>query len=78
MFSIGHNTCVKLWRNQKRSTKKKIFEKINVTIALNALYAKKRENISFLCFKKKALNREKQVILLMIWKGDKRIAKSEG
>ena len=28
--------------------------------------------------KKKALNREKQVILLMIWKGDKRIAKSEG
>ena len=30
----------------------KIFEKNNVTIALNVFYAKKEKNISGLCFKK--------------------------
>ena len=42
----------------------KKFKKNNVTIALNVFYAEK-EKISCLCVKAK-LNREKQVIVLMI------------
>ena len=50
-------------------------EKINVTIALNVLNAKKEK--IFLAYVSN-INREKQVILLMIPNGEGREAKSEG
>ena len=46
------------------------FEKNNVTIALNVLYAKK-EKIYLAYVSKHNSNREKQVILLMILNGEK-------
>ena len=55
----------------------KIFEKNNVTIALNVLYAKK-EKLYPAYVSKNNSNCEKQVILLMIPNGEKRDAKSEG
>ena len=55
----------------------KRFEKNNVAIALNALYAKKKyiypPEVS-----KHNSNREKQVILLMVSNGEKREVKSKG
>ena len=56
----------------------KKIEKNNVTIALNVLYAKK-EKICPAYISKYNLNREKQVIPLMISNGEKlREAKSKG
>ena len=55
----------------------KKFEKNNVTIALNVLYAKK-EKIYPAYISKHNSNRGKQVILLMIPDGEKCKAKSEG
>ena len=49
---------------------KKKFEKNNITISLNVLYAKK-ENIHPAYFSKHNSNRVKQVILLMILNGEK-------
>ena len=48
----------------------KKFEKNNLTIALNVLYAKKGKNISCLCFKHNS-NHEKQVIILMTSNGER-------
>ena len=53
------------------------YEKNNVTIALNVLYAKK-ENIYPAYVSKHNSNREKQVILLMIPNGKGCQGKSEG
>ena len=53
------------------------FEKNNVTIALNVLYAKK-EKIYPAYVSKHNSNIERQVIVLMISNGVKREAKSEG
>ena len=55
----------------------KTFEKNNVTIALNVLYAKKEKTCPAYVSKYNS-NREKRVILLMISDGEKRKAKSEG
>ena len=55
----------------------KKFEKNNVAIALNVLYAKK-DKIYPPYVSQHNSNREKQVILLMISKGEKRKAKSKG
>ena len=48
----------------------KTIEKINVTIALNVLYAKKEKNI-YCLYSKRNSNREKQVILLIISNAEK-------
>ena len=53
--------------SEKDDSKK--FGKNNVTIALNVLYAKKEK--IYPSYVPKQLNREKQVILLMISHGDK-------
>ena len=53
------------------------FEKNNVTITINVLHAKK-EKIYLAYVSKHNLNREKQVILLMIPNGNGREAESEG
>ena len=55
---------------------KKKNEENDVTIALNVLYAKK-EKVYPAYVSKHNLNREKQVILLMIPNGQKREAKSK-
>ena len=66
-------------RNKFFSRKKLLekFEKNNVTITINVLYAKK-EKIYFAYVSKHNLNREKQVILLMIPNGNGREAEPEG
>ena len=66
-------------RNKSFSRKKLLekFEKNNVTITINVLYAKK-EKIYFAYVSKHNLNHEKQVILLMIPNGNGREAESEG
>ena len=66
-------------RNKFCSRKKLLekFEKNNVTITINVLYAKK-EKIYFAYVSKHNLNREKQVILLMIPNGNGLEAESEG
>ena len=66
-------------RNKFFSRKKLLekFEKNNVTITINVLHAKK-EKIYFAYVSKHNLNREKQVILLMIPNGNGREAESEG
>ena len=53
------------------------FEKNNITVALNVLYAKK-EKIYATYVSKHNSNHEKQVTLLMISNGEERAAKSEG
>ena len=61
------------WEGINYSSEKddwKKFEKNNVTIALNVLYAKK-EKIYPACVSKHNSNREKQVILLIISNGEK-------
>ena len=55
----------------------KKYEKNKVTIVVKILYAKK-EKIHLAYVSKIHLNREKQVILLMIPSGEKRKAKSKG
>ena len=66
-------------RNKFFSRKKLLekFEKNNVTITINVLYAKKVK-IYFAYVSKHNLNREKQVILLMIPNRNGLEAESEG
>ena len=53
---------------RKRWWKK--FEQNNITIALNVLYVKKEKRYPAYVSKNNS-NREKQVILLMIWNGER-------